>query len=104
MTLQAGFEALTTEAEEWANISQTLADAAGTVAGLGLTTAQFSWIASQAGVDASYETARQHVADVMLAGARETGKLATALREVRADFESTDDAVVADISAIWIPE
>ncbi|WP_395696125.1 hypothetical protein [Nocardioides sp.] len=104
MTMQAGFEALTDEAVEWDDTSQALADAAGTVAGLQLSAAQFSFVCFMTGVDDSYAQARQHVEDVLTAGARETGKLADALREVRRDFQSTDQQVVADVSSVWIPE
>jgi hypothetical protein len=104
MTMQAGFEALTSEAGEWDDTSQVLSDAASTVSGLQLSAAQFSFICFMTGVDDSYSQARQHVEDVLRAGARETGKLADALREVRRDFESTDQSVVAEVESVWIPE
>lgn len=104
MTMQAGFEALTSEASEWDDTSQALDDAASTVSGLGLTAAQFSFVCDGIGVDASYAQALQHVTDVLTAGARETGKLADALREVRRDFQSTDEDVVHEVQSVWIPE
>jgi hypothetical protein len=104
MTMQAGFEALTSEAAEWDDTSRVLDDAAGTVAGLGLSAAQFSFVCGGTGVDASYALALQHVEDVLTAGARETGQLADALREVRRDFQSTDESVVHDVQSVWIPE
>ena len=104
MTMQAGFEALTSEAAEWDDTSQALSDAASTVAGLQLSAAQFSFISFVTGVDDGYSQARQHVEDVLTAGARETKKLADALREVRRDFESTDDSVVREVASVWIPE
>ena len=104
MTMQAGFEALTSEATEWDDTSRALSDAAGTVSGLALSAAQFSFVCLMTGVDDSYGQARQHVEDVLTAGAAETGKLADALREVRRDFESTDQSVVAEVQSVWIPE
>jgi hypothetical protein len=104
MTMQAGFEALTSEAAEWDETSRTLSDAASTVAGLGLTAAQFSFVCGDTGVDTSYAQALQHVQDVLTAGARETGQLADALREVRRDFQSTDENVVHEVQSVWIPE
>jgi hypothetical protein len=104
MTMQAGFEALTSEAAEWDDTSQVLADAASTVSGLSLSAAQFSFVCFMTGIDSSYNEARQHVEDVLTAGARETGKLADALREVRRDFQSTDQQVVGEVQSVWIPE
>ena len=104
MTMQAGFEALTSEAAEWDDTSRVLSDAAATVAGLDLTAAQFSFVCFMTGIDSSYGRARQHVEDVLTAGTRETGKLANALREVRRDFESTDQQVVGEVQSVWIPE
>jgi hypothetical protein len=104
MTMQAGFEALTGEAAEWDDTSRVLSDAATTVSGLRLSAAQFSFVCFMTGVDDSYSRARQHVEDVLTAGARETGRLADALREVRRDFESTDQQVVSEVRSVWIPE
>lgn len=104
MTIQAGFEALTSEAAEWDDTSQALSGAAGTVAGLQLSSAQFSFISAMTGVDASYAQARQHVEDVLLAGIRETLQLADALRTVRADFQSTDQGVVSEVGSLWVRE
>jgi hypothetical protein len=104
MTMQAGFEALTNEAGEWDDTSRVLGHAARTVSGLELSAAQFSFVCFMTGVDDSYAQARQHVEDVLTAGARETGRLADALRDVRRDFESTDHAVVAKVKSVWIPE
>lgn len=104
MTMQAGFEALTSEAEEWDDTSQALADAGSTVSGLVLSSAQFSFVCGMTAVDDSYAQARQHVEDVLTAGARETEQLADALREVRRDFQSTDENVVREVRSVWIPE
>lgn len=104
MTMQAGFEALTSEAGEWDDTSRALGDAEGTVAGLTLSAAQFSFVCGMVGLDASYARARQHVQDVLTAGARETEQLANALREVRRDFQSTDENVVHQVQSVWIPE
>ena len=104
MTMQAGFEALTSEAAEWDDTSRALSDAASTVSGLTLSAAQFSFVCDMTGIDASYAQAQQHVLDVLTAGARETGKLADALREVRRDFQSTDENVVHEVQSVWIPE
>lgn len=104
MTMQAGFEALTSEAAEWDTTSEALATAAGTVATLLLSSAQFSALASTTGVASSYAAARQHVEAILDAGERETAKLADALRQVRADFQSTDQATVDAVSGLWAPE
>lgn len=104
MTMQAGFEALTKEASEWDDTSQALSTAAGVVAGLQLTSAQFSFISAMTGVDSGYVQARQHVEDVLLAGTTETSQLAGALRSVRSDFQSTDASVVDHVGALWAPQ
>ncbi|WP_370247030.1 hypothetical protein [Nocardioides sp.] len=104
MTMQAGFEALTQEAAEWDDTSDTLRAAALIAAGLRLETSQFSFVAFMTGVDTDYEAARQHVVDVTTAGMVETRKIADALREVRQDFASTDAGVVDRVRALWVPE
>ena len=104
MTMQAAFEALTSEASEWDDTSRALSDAATTVSGLQLSAAQFSFVCFMTGIDDSYAQARQHVEDVLTAGARETAQLADAVREVRRDFESTDQQVVSEVQSVWIPE
>jgi hypothetical protein len=104
MTMQAGFEALTSEANEWDDTSDALTTAASTVTGLQLSSSAFSFISFMTGVDSSYNHARQHIEDVLTAGASETSKLADALREVRRDFHSTDQEVVSEVQSVWIPE
>jgi hypothetical protein len=103
-TMQAEFEALTSEAAEWDDTAAALSTAAETVAGLQLTSAQFSFISELTGVDSSYAQARQHVEDVLRAGERECTQLAEALRQVRADFQSTDSSVVHAVESVWTPE
>ena len=104
MTMQAGFEALTSEAAEWDDTAQVLSDAASTASSLTLSAAQFSFVCFLTGIDDSYSRAHQHIVDVLTAGARETGKLADALRDVRHDFQSTDQDVVTEVQSVWIPE
>lgn len=104
MTMQAGFEALSSEAGEWDDASTTLSTAAATASGLTLSSAQFSALASSTGVDSSYADARQFVQDVLEAGQRETKQIADALRAIRADFQSTDATVVAEVKKSWVPE
>jgi uncharacterized protein YukE len=103
-TMQAEFEALTSEAGEWDDTSTALDTAAGTVDGLQLSSAQFSFISGMTGVAESYAQARQHVEDVLRAGKRESTQLGDALRDVRNDFQSTDESVVNAVRSVWIPE
>ncbi len=103
-TMQAEFEALTSEAEEWDDTAEALSTAAGTVAGLHLTSAQFSFISGMTGVAESYAQARQHVEDILRAGERESTQLGDALRDIRSDFQSTDQSVRDAVAAVWIPE
>lgn len=103
-TMQAEFEALSSEATEWDDTAAALRAAAETVAGLQLTNAQFSFISGVTGVDTSYSEARQHVEDVLRAGERECLQLGEALRQVRADFQSTDTSVVNAVQSVWTPE
>ncbi len=58
----------------------------------------------QTGVDSSYSDSRQHVEDILRAGERETKKIADALRQVRADFQSTDESVRNEVAAVWALE
>lgn len=102
--MQAEFEALTSEAGEWDDTSDALSDAAQTVAGLQLTSAQLSFVSLMTGVDVSYAQARQHVEDVLRAGAQQATAIASALRGVRADFESSDQGVVDAVRGLWVPE
>jgi uncharacterized protein YukE len=103
-TMQAEFEALTSEAEEWDDTSAALDTAGSTVAGLQLSSAQFSFVSAMTGVADSYAQARQHVEDVLRAGERESTQLGDALRDVRNDFQSTDESVVNAVRSVWIPE
>jgi hypothetical protein len=101
MTLEAGFEALEKEAGEWDDTSAALSTAEGEVAGLQLSQAEFSWLASTTGVDTSYETARSFVESVLTAGASETEKLGVALRRIRRDYASTDQHVRDAVRSEW---
>jgi type VII secretion effector (TIGR04197 family) len=103
-TMQAEFEALTSEGGEWDDTATALGTAADTVAGLQLSSAQFSFISGLTGVADSYAQARQHVEDVLRAGQEECTQLGNALRQVRNDFQSTDQGVVNAVSALWTPE
>jgi uncharacterized protein YukE len=103
-TMQAEFEALTSEAEEWDDTSAALDTARGTVAGLQLSSAQFSFVSAMTGVADSYAQARQHVEDILSAGQRESTQLGDALRDVRNDFQSTDQDVLNAVRSVWIPE
>ena len=103
-TMQAEFEALTSEATEWDDTARVLETAKNTVNGLELTAAQFSFVSFMTGVDSSYAQARQHVEDVLAAGQEESTQLANALRDVRNDFQSTDQAVREAVQQVWIPE
>ena len=103
-TMQAEFAALTSEADEWDDTATALGTAVGTVAGLHLSSAQFSFISALTGVADSYAQARQHVEDVLRAGERESTQLGNALRDVRNDFQSTDESVLNAVRSVWIPE
>lgn len=101
MSMQAGFEALTAEAEEWDTTSETLATAKAAAEGLYLSPGNFSFITFVTGVADSYEAARSHIVDVLSAGQTETKELADALRDVRNDFQSTDQGVRDAVDALW---
>ena len=103
-TMQAEFEALTSEAAEWDDTAAAVGTAAGTVAGLQLSSAQFSFVSGMTGVADSYAQARQHVEDILRAGERESAQLGDALRDIRNDFQSTDQGVRDAVAAVWIPE
>ena len=104
MSMQAAFEALTNEAAEWDTTSQTLATAEVGAQDLYLDESNFSFITFLTGVGTTYETARQHVLDVLAAGRGETHELGEALRAVRADFESTDQSRRDAIAQLWQAE
>ena len=102
--MSADFQALSSEAAEWDTTSEALTTAADEAAALTLSASQFSFISLLTGVETSYAAAQQRVVDVCRAGATETAKIADALRQVRADFHSSDQGVVDDVSALWVPE
>jgi hypothetical protein len=104
VTMQAAFEALTDEAAEWDDTSGALDTAATEVSGLTLTSAQFSAMVIPTGVADRYEEARAHIEAVCRAGMKETKDLADALRQVRDDFQSQDQAVRDEVAGLWIPE
>ncbi len=101
MSMQAGWEALTQEAGEWDTTSEVLATAKGEVDGLHLSPDNFSFITFVSGVADSYESARLHVIDILSAGQTETKQLADALRDVRADFQSTDQDRRDAAAKLW---
>ena len=104
MTMQAAFEALTSEASGWDDTSRALSDAATTVSGLQLSAAQFSFVCFMTGIDDSYAQARQHRRTSSPPARARPPQLADALREVRQrDFESTDQQVVSEVQSVWIP-
>ena len=101
MSMQAGWEALTQEAGEWDTTSEALGTAKGEAEGLYLSPDNFSFITFVSGVAESYESARSHVVDILAAGKAETKELADALRDVRNDFQSTDEARRDAVAALW---
>lgn len=101
MSMQAAFEALDREADEWDTTATALGTARQAVNGLHLSPDNFSFITFVTGVADSYEEARQHVLDVLTAGKRETEELGEALRQVRRDFQSTDEQVRSEVSSLW---
>ncbi len=101
MSMQAGWEALSAEAGEWDVTSEACGTAKGQADGLYLSPDTFSFITFTSGVADSYEKARTHVVDILNAGKTETKELAEALRDIRADFHSTDESRRDAAAALW---
>lgn len=104
MTLQAAFDALETEAGNWDKTSGEISQATQAVAGLTLGPSDFGWGGGGSGLTATYGQVQAHIGAYLDGGVTETAKLADTLRQVSGDFQSTDQNVVADMRANWVPE
>ena len=103
MTLQAAYQALTDDAGKWDATSKVLSDSAATVAGLTLTSEDFSWIGPLTGLTDSYSETRTHVEEILRAGAAETHRIATTLLKVRSIYEGSDTHARDGLHGVWDP-
>lgn len=101
MTLQSSLDALESDAVRWDTTSHTLADAGTAAQGLALGTSQLSWAADETGLTATYEQIRAKVAGLLTEGGEQTGAIATRLRQVKRDYEGTDEAARARLAGSW---
>lgn len=88
MSFEASMEALASDSKAWQAASDTLASAQSSAGGLTIPEYAFSFAGGD--VAALYESARSYVEGYLQQGAKETGKAAETLLEIREDFMSTD--------------
>lgn len=102
--LEIALAALEKEAEEWGDTQTALLDALSVVNMLNVSPEAFSFIDKTTGISSAYNSAVDHVRDVLNNGAVEMAIIAEALMKARKDFQSTDEAVAAEARKVWIPE
>jgi hypothetical protein len=97
--ITVAYDALTSDAARWDGVADGLDQAAAGVANLDLGRGEFSF----AGTDVADEYARirTQVLQLLADGATQTRGAATALREIREDFESTEAAIQASLAEMW---
>ena len=103
MTLEVSLQALEYDARLWDGTSSTLATAGSAAAGLTLSMAQLSWAADVVGLDTYYETARARAQQLLGEGSEQTALIASTLRQVKTDYETTDANAQARLSKLWTP-
>ncbi|MEL4319824.1 hypothetical protein WJX64_12485 [Leifsonia sp. YIM 134122] len=97
--IAVAYDALTKDAGRWDGVADGLDRISTSVATLDLGRGEFSF----AGIDVADEYARIRTAVLRLLadGATQTRGAATALREIREDFEGTDAAIQASLAEMW---
>ncbi|WP_028659171.1 hypothetical protein [Nocardioides insulae] len=101
MTLAVSLDALSRDAVRWEETAAALTRMRHVLAGLALPTAEFSFAgASPAG---AYQDLLDRLDDHLADGVRATEDAATALRAVRATYETTDGAVRERMHEQWRP-
>ncbi|MBT0993258.1 hypothetical protein KIN34_03010 [Cellulomonas sp. DKR-3] len=99
MTFEAAMQALTDDAKRWdgvADVTRTAADSAGS---LSVRPSQFSFAGGA--VSTSFEEIRSVVEGLLRGGSAEMAGAATALRQVRATYEGTDEAAKQRLAGTW---
>lgn len=99
MPINVALESLTADAAMWETVSGNLNVAAASAGELFLPAAAFSFAGTAAA--STYEEVRARVEQMLRQGANETAGAATVLRQVRADYESTDERTRAGLDGLW---
>ena len=103
MSVTVGLEALAADAALWEGTASTLGAASRSAAGLTLSAVSLSWAAEEVGLVEVYEAARSRVEQLLREGETETGVIAATLRQVKAAYESIDEAQRAAYDGVWEP-
>src|SRR5204863_7418225 len=105
MSLKVALDALSKDAKRWDDSADMLKTAATTCAGLKLDHQDFSFMGGSA--QKAYEDVRSFMHTYLSDGQRETSGAASALRNVKAAYEGSDQLTKAEIDKIkadWKPE
>lgn len=97
--ITVAYDALTSDAARWDDIAAGLDEAKASVQSLDLGRGEFSFAATD--VADEYARIRSLVIQLLDTGAAQTRGAATALREIREDFESTEAAIQASLAEMW---
>ncbi|KQO96883.1 hypothetical protein [Leifsonia sp. Leaf264] len=99
--ISVAYDALTNDARRWDGVAARLDQAKASVANLDLGRGEFSFAAMD--VADEYARLRALVVRLLEDGATQTRGAASALREIREDFEGTDAAIQASLAELWEP-
>jgi uncharacterized protein YukE len=99
MTFEAAMQALTDDAKRWDRVADAARTAADTAGSLTTHPSQFSFAGGA--VASSFEEVRAIVEQLLRGGSTEMAGAATALRQVRATYEGTDESAKQRLAGTW---
>lgn len=99
---KVNFDALTKDAKTWDQVSTDLKTASGAVGAVDISRSAFSFAALD--VFDTYAQVRQHVIDLLTAGATEADGGAAALLAIRTTLEANESAAVSEFGGMWTPK
>jgi hypothetical protein len=99
MTFEAAMQALTDDAKRWDGVADATGTAASTAGALTAHPSQFSFTGGA--VATAFEELRAVVENLLRDGSAEMAGAATALRQVRATYEGTDEAARQRLAGTW---
>lgn len=101
MTVQAAIEALRHDAGVWDRVAQVTDGAAQAARGLTLTEAQLSWAAVNTPLLGTYAGIQDKVARLLAEATAVYGDLSTALDQVAAAYETSDENAARNLQGVW---
>ena len=102
MSFQVALDALTSDAQRWDDTGHVLSRAADAANGMVVAPADFSFLGGD--VHDAYEKGRSFMAAFLSDGSKEAFGAASALREVRQEYEDADKRTVDRLAKEWQSE